>query len=126
VLGGNLCTLNLLQGTRWFPDLTGAVVVVEDDDQSDLHAFTRDLQSLLHQPGGDALAGVVIGRFQQRSNVGREDLEAVVDRLPQLRGVPLVANADVGHTNPFFTFPVGGEARLHATADDPRLVLTRH
>lgn len=47
LLGGNLCTLNLLQGTRWFPDLAGAVLIVEDDYESDLHDVTRQMQSLL-------------------------------------------------------------------------------
>ena len=126
LLGGNLCTLNLLQGTTWFPDLEGAVLIVEDDFESDLHAVTRNLQSLLHQPGGDSLGGMVIGRFQTASEITREHVKAIVDRMPQLHDVPVVANADVGHTYPFFTFPVGGEARLHAAADDPCLVLTRH
>lgn len=58
--------------------------------------------------------------------INRDQVAAIVDRMPQLRGVPVVANVDVGHTNPFFTFPVGGEARLTASADDPHLVLTRH
>ena len=126
LLGGNLCTLNLLQGTRWFPDLEGAVLIVEDDAESNLHAVTRNLQSLLHQPGGDRLGGVVIGRVQRASEIGRQDVEAIVERLPQLHDVPVVANADIGHTDPFFTFPVGGEARLHASHDDPHLVLLRH
>jgi hypothetical protein len=37
-----------------------------------------------------------------------------------------VADFDVDHTNPFFTFPVGGADHLVADPDDPHLVLTRH
>lgn len=33
IVGGNLCTLNLLQGTPFMPPLDGSVVFAEDDDQ---------------------------------------------------------------------------------------------
>ncbi len=126
LLGGNLSTLNLLGGTRWWPSLDGAVVVVEDDFESHVHDFARNLQSLFHQPGADGIRGLVIGRFQTASGVTRGLLTELVERTPQLAGVPVVANTDVGHTNPLFTFPVGGRARLLADPSDPRLVLTRH
>ena len=32
IVGGNLCTLNLLQGTEFMPDLTNAVLFLEDDE----------------------------------------------------------------------------------------------
>lgn len=126
ILGGNLCTLNLLQGTRWWPEIGGALLVVEDDFESDVHAFARNLQSLLHQPGGERIAGLVIGRFQAASGVERADVEEVVASIDQLRGLPVVANADVGHTNPWFTFPVGGAGRLVADPADPHLILEEH
>ncbi len=55
LVGGNLCTFNLLPGTRYMPELEGTIASVEDDAESQPHHFDRDLQSLLHQPGGDRL-----------------------------------------------------------------------
>jgi len=126
LLGGNLSTLALLQGTRWWPSLGGAVLIVEDDEYSHADDFARRLQSLLHQPEAGDLAGLLIGRFQRASGVGRGSLQALVAGTPRLRGIPVVANADVGHTNPLFTYPVGGAAQLVADPEDPHAVLERH
>ncbi|MDQ3343979.1 MAG: LD-carboxypeptidase, partial [Actinomycetota bacterium] len=60
------------------------------------------------------------------SGVTRGSLRELVARTPRLRGIPVVANADVGHTNPLFTYPVGGAAQLVADPEDPHVVLERH
>lgn len=114
VVGGNLCTLNLLQGTRWMPSLDNTVLMLEDDEISNPTEFRRDLNSLMQQPGADTVQGLVIGRFQQASEMGREDLVAVLDTIPNLQGKPLLANVDFGHTNPLMTFPIGGAVRFTA------------
>jgi muramoyltetrapeptide carboxypeptidase len=70
IVGGNLCTLNLLQGAPFMPPLDGSVVFVEDDDQVKPWDFDRDLVSLLQQPTFAGVAGVVIGRFQKATRAG--------------------------------------------------------
>lgn len=120
IVGGNLCTLNLLHGTQWMPDLAGTVLFVEDDYLSDPATFRRDLVSLLRQPGADEVQGLVIGRFQRRSGVTREHLDEIVASIPQLRGLPVLANAEFGHTNPMITFPIGGHVELQV-GDGSRL-----
>ncbi len=47
IVGGNLCTLNLLQGTPFMPSLEGTVLFVEDDEESKPHHVARNLHSLL-------------------------------------------------------------------------------
>jgi muramoyltetrapeptide carboxypeptidase LdcA involved in peptidoglycan recycling len=123
VLGGNLATLVLLHGTRWMPDLTDAVLVVEDDEESAPHHLDRHLQAVLHQPGGDALAALVIGRFQAASGITRELLAEIVASKPQLAGVPVVANVDVGHTQPMWSYPIGGEAEVEVVGAEARIRL---
>jgi len=125
LVGGNLCTLNLLQGTPYMPSLAGAVVVVEDDAETYPDAFARDLTSLLQQPEADGIRALVIGRFQRASGIDRRAVERLVAIQPALAGLPVVANVDVGHTFPLATLPIGGEVALYAD-DAPRLVLTRH
>lgn len=116
IVGGNLCTLNLLQGTPWMPALTDRILFLEDDELSNPTEFRRDLHSLLQQPGADTVGALVIGRFQQASGVAREDLERLVADLPVLRDVPVIANVDLGHTNPVMTFPIGGTVHVVAGA----------
>ena len=113
-IGGNLCTLNLLQGTEFMPPLEGAVLLIEDDHLSNPFIFDRDLQSLLQLPGAGGLKGVMIGRFEKASGMRRPLLEQIIASKKRLKGIPVVANADFGHTTPMFTFPIGGNVRLQA------------
>ncbi|MBU2577481.1 LD-carboxypeptidase, partial [Patescibacteria group bacterium] len=61
ILGANLCTFNLLQGTEYLPDFTDSVLFLEDDEESAPHDFDRNLQSLIHLPEFSKVKGLVIG-----------------------------------------------------------------
>jgi muramoyltetrapeptide carboxypeptidase len=115
LVGGNLCTLNLLQGTAYWPSLDGSILMVEDDYLSNPVAFARDFTSLLQQPDATGVRGVVIGRFQRTSEVTRELLDQIIARQPVLEGRPVLANLDFGHTSPQLTLPIGGPAELSVT-----------
>jgi muramoyltetrapeptide carboxypeptidase LdcA involved in peptidoglycan recycling len=125
IIGGNLGTLNLLQGTPWMPPLRDVVLFLEDDESSNPVEFRRDLNSLLQLPDAPTIRGLVIGRFQVASGIEREDLEAIVATVPALAGKPIVANVDFGHTNPLITFPIGGRVDLHVNTQ-ARITLTDH
>ncbi|GAA1415466.1 LD-carboxypeptidase [Glutamicibacter uratoxydans] len=114
VIGGNLCTLNLLQGGDCMPSLDGTVLFLEDDGAVGAHDFARDLASLLQLPEAENILGLAIGRFQTGSQVTREQLELIISKHPLLKEVPVVANLDFGHTSPMFTLPIGGFAELTA------------
>ena len=125
LVGGNLCTLNLLQGTAYWPSLDGAILAVEDDYLSDPVTFARDLTSLLQQPDAAGIRGLLIGRFQRVSAVTRELLEEIVARQSVLTGLPVIANVDFGHTSPLATLPVGGQVEMVA-GESPRLRIRKH
>jgi len=112
LLGANLCTFNLLQGTEYFPDLADSVLFIEDDDESQPHTFDRDLQSLIHQPGFEKVKGIVIGRFQQASEITSGLLTKIIKSKKVLDNMPVVSGVDFGHTDPKITFPIGGNVKL--------------
>ncbi|PYZ99233.1 LD-carboxypeptidase [Alteribacter lacisalsi] len=118
IVGGNLCTLNLLQGTEFMPELNGAVLFLEDDYLVDANTFDRDLQSLLHLPEAAGIRGIAIGRFQKASEMTPVDIAAIIGSKPELDDLPVIYNVDFGHTTPHLTFPIGGTARLAAGAED--------
>src|ERR671910_629286 len=126
LLGGNLGTLCLLFGTPYMPDLEGAILLLEDDEEVDVVHFDRELQSLIHQPGFEGVRGMVFGKFQRASNMDRETLTAIVEGKRELDGMPVVAGASFGHTTPQFTFPIGGYGRLHAGKGTARLSIDIH
>ncbi|OZQ62465.1 LD-carboxypeptidase [Paenibacillus sp. VTT E-133280] len=114
IIGGNLCTLNLLQGTEYMPSLKNSILFVEDDYESSPATFDRDLQSLIHQPDFQHVKGLVIGRFQQGSRMTKELLIKIITSKEELSDIPVIADVDFGHTSPMITFPVGGQASLRA------------
>ncbi|GGF63620.1 LD-carboxypeptidase [Paenibacillus albidus] len=124
LIGGNLCTLNLLQGTEFMPNLAGAVLFLEDDYESSPATFDRDLQSLIHQPGFGQVRGIVIGRFQRESHMTKELLTQIIATKQELQRIPVIADVDFGHTTPMITFPVGGQAVLKASQDKVRLTIS--
>lgn len=115
LIGGNLCTLNLLQGTTHMPSLESSVLFIEDDQLSFPENFDRDLTSLTQQSDFGGVQAVLIGRFQSSVEMTRSKLEKIVAANKRLDGVPVVANLDFGHTDPILTIPVGGQAWLDAT-----------
>lgn len=109
IFGGNLCTFNLLQGTKYMPDLSDAIIFIEEDNiVGDLFAqeFDRDLQSLIHQPNFNKVRGLVIGRFQKSTRMSLEILQTILANKTELKHLPILANVDFGHTNPMITFPI--------------------
>ncbi|MCY9190543.1 S66 peptidase family protein [Bacillus mojavensis] len=126
LIGGNLCTLNLLQGTEYFPETDNTILLIEDDYMSDANMFDRDLQSLIHLPSFSNVKGILIGRFQKASNVSIDHVKAIIGTKKELSGLPVVANINAGHTSPIATFPIGGTCRLEAVSGTSRIWIDKH
>ena len=125
ILGGNLCTFNLLQGTEYMPDLTDSILFLEDDGMADKMfcvEFDRNLQSLIHQKNFDKVKGIVIGRAEKNCDMTNEKWVKLIKGKKELENIPVIAGADFGHTTPIFTFPIGGTAKL--VAKDNKIDLT--
>lgn len=126
ILGANLCTFNLLQGTEYIPSLTGSVLFLEDDEESAPHDFDRNLQSLIHLPEFLKVKGLVIGRFQNASNMTKEKLIQIIKTKKELDNLPVVADVDFGHTDPKITFPIGGEVKLELSKSSSIIQISKH
>ena len=112
IVGGNLCSLNLLQGTQYMPKANDVILFIEDDEESYAEVFDRDLQSLLQSLTDTSVKGVVIGRFQRKSGMELATLKKIIKPKAALDNIPIIAGADFGHTDPKITFPIGGRASL--------------
>jgi len=130
ILGGNLCTFNLLQGTEYFPKFKeNTILFIEDDDmagdQFDV-SFDRDLQSVIHQPGFKKVKALVIGRCEIRSKMTVEKLKEIISSRLELKNIPVIANVDFGHTTPRITFPIGGVVEIKAGDDSSLIRILKH
>lgn len=111
LLGGNLSLLASSVGTPDVPDLTGAILLLEDVDEAP-YRVDRMLTQLRRAGLLRDLAGVAVGQFT-RCEHGRpgEVVEVLAERLADL-GVPVLGGLPVGHGDDPLTVPVGVPATL--------------
>lgn len=117
LLGGNLASLNTLLGTRWFPDLKGAVLLLEDINEP-LYRLDRMLTQLWLSGAIDSVSGLILGQFaddtvdaieRQRRN---EFVWSRVQELTSGTSIPIWGNFPVGHCQRNLTMPLGAVCRM--------------
>lgn len=126
IIGGHVRCLNALQGTQFWPGLDDSVLILEEDSEINPQLFDRQLQSLIHQSDFKGVKGIIIGRFQKETKMTREILEKIISTKSELQNLPVVANADFGHTTPLATLPVGGSMEIIATVDGAKIRIIEH
>ncbi len=126
ILWWNLNTLNLLKGTEFFPDITDSILFVEDDKEEDIFTFDRQLQSLLHSHNFSTIQWVLIWKFERWSQITKKDLKNITITKKELENKFIVWNLNFGHTLPFFTFPIWGQASIKIADKEISLKITKH
>ena len=117
--GGNLAVLTSLAGTPHFPDLSGAILFLEDVNEY-LYRVDRMFTTLALGGHLARVAGVVLGGFTackpSEGSYGTLTLDEILaDHLGGL-GVPVLRNAAFGHIATKWTLPLGVPAELDADA----------
>ena len=123
LIGGNLSTLHLLQGTEYMPSLKDCILFIEEDSEAHIHSFDRVLQSLLQQPDAASIRGILIGRFQKDSNVTETAIKRVIATKKELKNIPVIANVNFGHVQPLATIPMGANAAISCSGAAPTITM---
>lgn len=129
LIGGNLCTLNLLQGTKFMPNLKNKILFLEDDNIMGNYfaaEFERNLQSLIQILKFNGVKGILFGRFDDSCKIDINVIQRIVSTKKQLKNIPIVFNVDFGYVFPFATFPIGGLVRVNATETSILLEVVKH
>ncbi|MEP6745549.1 MAG: LD-carboxypeptidase [Gemmatimonadota bacterium] len=120
LVGGNLTLLQCLIGTRWFPELRGAILFFEDVGE-DVYSIDRMLSHLTLAGKLQGVAGVMVGRFTELKKGGEDGAmgvdQVLAHHLEPLK-VPVAYGFPVGHIDEQWTLPMGVRARLDATAGE--------
>jgi muramoyltetrapeptide carboxypeptidase len=122
--GGNLTLLQCLIGTPWFPDLTGAILFLEDVGEH-LYRVDRALAHLRTIGALQRLAGIVVGRFTDLVRAGRDGALGFDEILTTYLGplnVPVAFGFPIGHIEEQWTLPLGVRARFDADAGEVELL----
>ncbi len=105
LLGGNLVSLVSLLGTRWFPDLSGKILFLEEINE-DLYRIDRLFTQLYHAGVFQRISGLALGEFKG------VDVNGLRELVYEYFDGPTVAELPVGHTANNFPLLIGAKTRL--------------
>lgn len=126
IVGGNLCTFQLLQGTEYMPSLKDKLLFLEDTGLSEenfLLEFDRHLESIIQNKDFAGVRGIVIGREERNANMNIDKWKKLIRNKEKLTNIPVIINADFGHTTPIFTFPIGGRCEIISKENACKIIL---
>ncbi|WP_067737596.1 S66 peptidase family protein [Novosphingobium naphthalenivorans] len=125
LLGGNLTVLSALAGTPYLPDFTGAILFLEDTNESE-YRIDRMLTQLALAGILGRVAGVVFGQCTHCANpdggYSNFTIYEVLDRQFADLGVPAFQGALIGHIAAQVSIPVGVMAEIDADAGTIRML----
>lgn len=116
LLGGNLACTMKLAGTRFFPDMNGAILCMEAFEITP-EACDQYIHQLMQMGVFKQIAGVVIGYNYSLQNANSPvQMEDVLLRITHNYAFPILKMEDFGHNCPNTVLPIGGRIRLNADA----------
>jgi len=118
LIGGNLSALTYLVGTKYLPNLDGAILFIEDIDEEP-YSIDRYLTQLGLHNALDGVKAVIIGELVNciPTNLAKPSFtarEVISERLARY-GIPIVFTNSFGHGLHMLTFPIGAEAQLNTS-----------
>lgn len=98
IVAFNLCTINLLQGTKYLNKKDNVILFIEDDDNykegAFFREFDRNLESLLQTNLFD-IKGIVFGKFENSSKMNKLKIIEMINN--KNLNIPVFYNLDFGH-----------------------------
>ena len=118
--GGNLCMVNSMLGTRYFPRIKGGVLFLEDVNEHP-YRVERNLLQLLQAGVLGAQKAVLLGAFSAWSPTPLDrgyTLKSAVDHLRTRTKVPVLTGLPFGHVPVKLTLPVGARVTVAVQGRD--------
>ena len=125
LVGGNLALIASLIGTRYEPAFDGAILVLEDVNES-VYRLDRMFTQLRLSGSLDQLAGLALGQFNEIPDESANGTRPLLDLLYEVAdqcAVPCLTGLPIGHTADQWTIPLGAMAELDA--DNKTLIVIR-
>ncbi|MGZ9058938.1 MAG: muramoyltetrapeptide carboxypeptidase, partial [Burkholderiaceae bacterium] len=101
-------------GTSYFPRVRGGILFLEDVNEP-AYKLERMFYQLAHAGVLQRQAAIVLGSFSPITPMPNDNgfsLDAAIERLREVSGVPVFTGLPFGHSLRKLTLPVGGHARL--------------
>lgn len=123
--GGNLTLLIERLGTKGQVDTRGAILFIEEIDEK-LYAFDRMMLHLKNSGSLDQVNGLVIGEMLEMGDSEApfgKDIDGIVLDVCTGLDFPIISHFPCGHGDYQATLPVSHEVELHATGQDPYILI---
>jgi muramoyltetrapeptide carboxypeptidase len=127
LMGGNLAMITRLLGTQYMPDLTGAILFLEDVGEQP-YRIDGMLAHLRLAGVLDRLGGVILGAFTDSEPIpGRPtfSVDEVLSQYFEAAPYPVVTGWNYGHFPIKVNMPIGIQAQLFAGSDSVTLQTTQ-
>lgn len=124
LLGGCLALVCVLLGSPFLPDFDGAILIIEDIDESPRHV-DRMLHQLRINGIYNKINGMIVGQFKDCFPKDPEDdftLQELVLEATRGYDFPIIGNFPYGHATPDrLTLPLGATVRI--STEPPAMAL---
>lgn len=124
ILGGCLHSITHLIGTEYWPDHTGAILFIDLPPGPGLEkgASLAEVDALLCDLRITAILkkvrGLIIGRPYRYSQGETKTYKKIILEATAGYSFPILYGADIGHTDPQITIPLGVEVELNSTTNN--------
>ena len=117
LVGGCLSLLRNLCGTPYFPSLDGAILLVEDEQET-TYKLDLMLQQISQCKDFDKLKGIIFGRFFE-CTIRRESdgtIDDVIAYFAKQLSIPVIKDFPMGHEFKRVMLPLGANVKITSTA----------
>lgn len=121
LVGGNLRTLLVTAGTKYFPNFRDCILFLEDDDEENAATLCRMLTQMRQLGVLEIVNGIVFGRFQKKSEISVDALRNVCELVGLSKDIPVIMGVDFGHTDPMLSLPINKKVSIET--DKPSIVI---
>lgn len=122
LIGGNIETINALLGTPYTPNFHRCIVFLEATGaEAFLPRFHRALVHLRDAGAFATIQGLIVGRCVEDCAFRGTTLDDVIREVVPRSAFPIIADVDIGHTEPLLTLPIGRVATLDGSTQAPSI-----
>lgn len=118
LVGGNLETLLILSGTKYFPKVKDSILLLESNPEENILKIERGLIQLAQMNVLKKINGVIFGQMANRFN---ESLKpAYLDMILTIfeeYDIPILINANFSHVDPIYSLPIGGTIKMDSNTN---------
>lgn len=115
LIGGNLSGLSNLNGTPYYPNIKGSILLLEDVDEKP-YKISIMLTQLRYNPNFKDIKAIVLGLFNncEASDKTHGDVNDVIDEFTNHVKIPMIKNFQYGHVPSRHVVTLGVDYRLDA------------